>query len=199
MSLANKITLGRLVLAFLLFGLLAVLDVEGERGVTWLIVCMLLFITVVATDALDGYYARKYSQVSDFGRVADPAVDKIVVCGTLVFLTATEWARPILPPWIVVLMITREFTINGLRGFVESRGIRFGSDWGGKLKMIVQCVAIPAVFFFEIIEKLVPDVSLAVDASRWFAHGTVWLALILALYSGVEYITKATHILRSES
>jgi CDP-diacylglycerol--glycerol-3-phosphate 3-phosphatidyltransferase len=75
--------------------------------------------------ALDGYYARKLKQISDFGRIADPAVDKITVCGTLVFLAAAPWAREVLDPWMVAVILSREFVINGLRSFLESKGISF--------------------------------------------------------------------------
>ncbi len=199
MNLANQITVGRLILAAGLFCLLAVLDASGENAAVWLIIAMLLFIAVVATDALDGYYARKYQQVSDFGRIADPAVDKIVVCGTLIFLAAAEWARPVLAPWMVVVIVAREFAINGLRGFVESRGICFGADWPGKLKMITQCVAIPGVFFFKIIELLLPAIGWAKDGARWLAIILVWSALVLTVYSGVEYVFKAARVLRAQS
>ena len=198
MSVANKITLGRLVLAIFLFGLLVVLDVHAERGAAWLIVSMVLFIAVVASDALDGYYARKYHQVSDFGRVADPAVDKIVVCGTLILLTAAEWTRPVLAPWMVVLIVTREFVVNGLRGFVESRGIDFSASWPGKLKMIVQSAAISSIFLFKIIELLLPGNELAVDGTRTLTGVLIWAAIVLTVYSGIEYISKAARLLGTD-
>lgn len=197
MNLANRITLGRLLLAIGLFVLMANLEVEAEHGVLWLSLGMLLFITVVVTDALDGYYARKYHQVSDFGRVADPAVDKIVVSGTLIFLAAAPWARPVLQPWMVVAIVGREFTINGLRGFIESRGISFGAAGWGKFKMVLQSIAIPAVFFFKLIELAFPATAWAVDGSRWLAHATVWAALLATVYSGVEYCFKAARLLRT--
>jgi CDP-diacylglycerol--glycerol-3-phosphate 3-phosphatidyltransferase len=199
MSVANKITLGRLALALVLFGLMSVVDVRAERGALWLFVAMLLFIVSVVTDALDGYYARKYHQVSDFGRVADPAVDKIVVCGTLILLSAAEWTRPVLSPWMVVLIVTREFVINGLRGFVESRGIDFSASWPGKLKMIAQSTAIPVIFCFGIIGLSWPDWTLLLNGSKVLAIVLIWLAMVLTVYSGVEYISKAVRVLRTET
>ncbi len=197
MSLANRITVGRLLLSIVLFVLLAFLEVPSDRALMLLSVGMVLFITICVTDALDGYYARKYNEISDFGRVADPAVDKVTVSGTLIFLAAMEWARPVLAPWMVVVIVAREFTINGLRGYVESRGIRFGADWWGKFKMIMQSIAIPAVFFFKIVELGVPSLTWAVEASRWFAVGTVWAALLITVYSGAEYIHKASRLLKT--
>ena len=121
MSIANQITLGRLVASLVLFGVMMGIDISSPGASGWLLVAFFLFIAVVATDALDGYYARKYGQVSAFGRVADPAVDKIVVCGTLVFLVAAPWTRPVLAPWMVVLIVSREFVISALRGSVRMR------------------------------------------------------------------------------
>lgn len=197
MSLANRITVGRLVLSIGLFVLLANLHLPSDHALVELSIAMFLFITVCVTDALDGYYARKYNETSDFGRVADPAVDKVTVSGTLIFLAASEWARPVLAPWMVVVIVAREFTINGLRGYVESRGIRFGADWSGKLKMVAQSVAIPAVFFFKIIELGFPQVEWAVKGSLWLGISTVWIALLLTVYSGAEYIVKASRLLKT--
>lgn len=199
MSIANQITLGRLVASLVLFGVMMGIDISSPGASGWLLVAFFLFIAVVATDALDGYYARKYGQVSAFGRVADPAVDKIVVCGTLVFLVAAPWTRPVLAPWMVVLIVSREFVISALRGYVEAQGIDFGADASGKLKMILQCIAIPSVFFFKIIELLWPGVGWAVDGSRWFSVVLVWLALALTVYSGFEYVMKATRLLRARA
>jgi CDP-diacylglycerol--glycerol-3-phosphate 3-phosphatidyltransferase len=197
MNVANQITVGRLLLSIVLFVLLAIVEVPSRHAVPMLSAAMALFITVCVTDALDGYYARKLNQTSDFGRVADPAVDKVTICGTLIFLAAADWARPVLQPWMVVLIVAREFTINGLRGYVESRGIRFGADTFGKLKMIAQSIAIPAVFFFKIVELGLPQFHFAVDGSRWLAHVTVWLALVLTVYSGAEYVKKAARLLKT--
>jgi CDP-diacylglycerol---glycerol-3-phosphate 3-phosphatidyltransferase len=196
-NVANRITVGRLALSIVLFVLLVFLEVPGPRALPLLSIAMVLFITVCVTDALDGYYARKLNQISDFGRVADPAVDKVTVCGTLIFLAAADWARPALQPWMVVLIVAREFTINGLRGYVESRGIRFGADRAGKLKMIAQCIAVPAVFFFKIVELGLPSMEWAVSGTRWFAIATVWIALVLTVYSGAEYVRKAAHLLKA--
>lgn len=198
MNIANQITMARLVGSLVLFGVMMAIEVPSESAAFWLTVSFFLFIAVVATDALDGYYARKLGQVSAFGRVADPAVDKIVVCGTFVFLIAAPWTRPVIAPWMVVLIISREFVISALRGYVESQGIDFGADATGKLKMILQCAAIPSVFLFKIVELWWPGMEWAVDGSRWLSITLVWSALLLTVYSGVEYVMKAARLLKSE-
>jgi CDP-diacylglycerol--glycerol-3-phosphate 3-phosphatidyltransferase len=197
-TLANKITTGRLALAVVLFVLLDLLG-RGEPVPGWRLaaICCVLFIVVTATDALDGYYARKLGQVSDFGRIADPAVDKVIICGSFVFLSAVHWGREIVPPWIVVTILFREFIVTALRGYMELKGHEFGADPAGKLKMIIQCVAIPAVLVFRIVDDgwgaAHHDWS---RAFHWIAVGFVWAALVITVLSGASYVSKAAIHLR---
>ncbi len=198
MTLANKITTGRLLAAVVLFGLLDRLG-RGDPLPGWPLAtaCFALFIVVTATDALDGYYARKLGQVSDFGRVADPAADKVIVCGSFVFLSAVPWGREIVPPWIVVAILCREFIVTALRGYMERMGHAFGADPAGKVKMIVQCAAIPAVLLFRIVEDAAgdrkPDLALF---SWWFAVVLVWAALLITVWSGIGYVRRSAIHLR---
>lgn len=197
MTLANKITTGRLAAAVVLFVLLDLLGREPLPGWPLATLCCALFVLITATDALDGYYARKLGQVSDFGRVADPAADKVIVCGSFVFLSAIHWGREIVPPWIVVAILCREFIVTALRGYMERNGHEFGADPAGKVKMIVQCVAIPAVLGFRIVDdafgQRVPDAARAV---WWSAVVLVWAALLITVWSGIGYVRKAAIYLR---
>lgn len=193
MNLPNKITTARLLLAVVLFVLLDLLG-RGEPLPGWplTMACFFLVILITSTDALDGYYARKLGQVSDFGRIADPAVDKVIICGSFIFLSAIPWAREIVPPWIVVTIVAREFIVTALRGFMESRGIAFGADPAGKLKMIVQCVAIPAVLQTHMLRDLVGDnLPWLHPGTWWLAVISVWVTLVLTVISGVGYVRKA--------
>ncbi len=196
MTLPNRITLGRLVLALVLFVLLAIAESGGGRDVALLFGAFLLFIVVAATDALDGYYARKLHLTSDFGRMADPAVDKILVCGSLIFLAAAPWARPVIAPWMVVVIVAREFIVTGLRGYIESLGVRFPADWSGKLKMILQCIAVPGVLLFRLVERVFPEIGWAQDGMLWLVRVIVWITLALTIWSALDYVAKATRIVR---
>ena len=199
MTLANKITTARLLLAGVLFVLFDLLG-RGDPQQDWLLstVCFFLFILVTSTDALDGYYARKLGQVSDFGRILDPAADKVIICGSFVFLCAIDWGREFVPPWIVVTIVAREFVVTALRGFMESKGREFGADPAGKLKMIVQCIAVPAVLLTHIHEVLAGDEGSGLKTFlRWFALVAVWTTLVLTFYSGVRYIRKSWVHLRA--
>jgi len=197
-TLANKITTGRLGLAVVLFVLLDLLG-RGDPVPGWRLaaVCFVLFVIVTATDALDGYYARKLGEVSDFGRIADPAVDKVIICGSFVFLSAVHWGREIVPPWIVVTILFREFIVTALRGYMELKGHEFGADPAGKLKMIVQCVSIPAVLAYRIVDDgWGQDAPAATKFFHWLAVGLVWAALTITVFSGASYVRKASIHLR---
>ena len=94
----------------------------------------MLFIIAAGTDWLDGYYARKYSQVTTLGRILDPFADKVIICGTFIFLAADpimvreQWG---LRAWMVVVIVGRELLVTVLRSFIEDRGMRFlGQDVG---------------------------------------------------------------------
>lgn len=195
MTLANKITMGRLAASVGLFVLLAFTNSHDPKT-SMLLAGALLFIAVAATDALDGYFARKYGEVSEFGRIADPAVDKITVAGSLIFLCAMPWAWTVLKPWMVVVIVGREFLITGLRGFIEAKGIDFSADRSGKLKMIVQCCAIPGVFVQRIVLQEWPQQTMFVDGFRWLTIVLVWASIVLTVTSGAEYIRKAARQLR---
>jgi CDP-diacylglycerol--glycerol-3-phosphate 3-phosphatidyltransferase len=198
-TLANKITTGRLALAVVLFVLFDLLVREPLPGWPLAAACCALFILVTATDALDGYYARKLGQVSDFGRIADPAADKVIICGSFVFLSAVPWGRELVPPWIVVAVLCREFIVTALRGFMERKGHEFGADPAGKLKMVIQCMAVPAVLMVRVLDQAPIGGAAAreaVEAMRWAAVVLVWATLLITVWSGFGYIRKAAIHLR---
>lgn len=196
MNLPNSITLGRFALALVLFGYLIWTDTCAGPSPWPPVIAGGAFILVVVTDALDGYLARKLNQLSDFGRIADPVVDKVLVCGALIFLTSAEWARETLPVWVVVLVITREFMVSGLRGFIEAKGVAFPARWDGKIKMVLQCVVIPAIFAQRALDLGWPEQTTLVRLIDGVALGSVWLMFVVTLTSGARYVAAAARVLR---
>lgn len=190
-TIPNQITLARLGLALIFFGIL-VADNYGwlvESRQLALNVAFVLFILAAASDFLDGYLARKWNIVSTFGRIADPIVDKVFICGSFVLLAGTS---PLVDPWFAVLLLTREFVVSGLRGFMESTGIEFGADTGGKLKMIFQSITAPTV--------LCTEANLSdVDFFVWVSVFLLVVTAVLTVSSCIQYILKAMRLLRARS
>jgi CDP-diacylglycerol--glycerol-3-phosphate 3-phosphatidyltransferase len=200
-NLPNRITVGRLLLALIFFAFFRFASLADAPEWWKPAVAGGIFVLAVATDALDGYYARKLGLQTDFGRIADPVVDKIIVAGGLIFLTATSWAAEFVPVWMVVLIIAREFMVSGLRGFIEARGVAFPSRWDGKLKMILQCVAIPAVFLHRMVDLGWPAEKWKWIAKvvEWFSVITVWATFVLTMTSGFSYVREAARVLRRQN
>ena len=188
----NRITMMRFVGSFVLF---LILHVYGQRDPLaargFIQLAFWLFIVVAATDVLDGYLARRDNQVTAFGRIADPFVDKVLVIGTMVFLAVLDWSRPWFPAWIVVVILSREFLVTAIRGYIESQGMQFPADWFGKVKMILQCIAIGIVLGI-----------FAFEWSDWArtlltrtAHVFVWGTLLATIGSGSSYVMKTRRLL----
>src|ERR1043165_3765311 len=112
-NLPNQLTAARLVLSIVLFVLIGL----GEYWI-W---CIVVFAAAAVTDWLDGYLARKQGLSSALGRVFDPLVDKVLICGAYIFLLGTSYERTGLLPWMVTVVVARELIINGLRSYLESR------------------------------------------------------------------------------
>src|SRR5438876_6613740 len=136
-NLPNQLTATRLVLALVLFALIAW---ESWVG------CILVFAVAALTDWLDGYLARKQGLTSTLGRNLDPLVDKVLICGAYIFLLPFGLKDGWLLPWMVTVVVARELIITGLRSFMENLGAKFGADWLGKIKMVLQCAALFAIF-----------------------------------------------------
>lgn len=187
-NLPNIITLSRLLLALVLFGLMG-------PGVSWLgwpwLGCAAVFIVAAATDALDGYFARKYGQITVLGRILDPFVDKFIVCGAFVFLQSVPDSG--VSPWLTLLVLAREMFITSLRGFLEQRGQDFSAVFSGKLKMIVQCIAIGASLVA--LDPLASGSALG-PGLRMIRDISLWLAAAITLWSGVSYSLRALRLLR---
>lgn len=153
-----------------------------------------LFVVTGLSDILDGWLARRSNLVTAFGRIADPFVDKVLVMGTMVLLIELPWSAQYFPAWVVVVILSREFLVTAIRGYVERLGHDFPADWFGKVKMLTQCLAIGAV--------------LSLPAFRWgdpmegviegFGVFCVWATLATSVGSGASYVFKTARILKGE-
>jgi CDP-diacylglycerol--glycerol-3-phosphate 3-phosphatidyltransferase len=188
MNLPNQLTSLRLALSVVLFCFIAT---GNYMTGFW------LFLVAAGTDWLDGYFARKYGQVTTLGRILDPFADKVIVCGTFIFLAAIKEITDVrwgLQAWMVVVIVGRELLVTALRSFIEDRGSDFSAKMSGKLKMVLQCIAASACLFYLSYQP--PQAKHAADWCWWVMVLSVWSAVALTVYSGVVYVFVAVRLLR---
>lgn len=176
----NVLSLVRLVLSIAVF-VLVVRRVD--------VAATILFLIASTTDWVDGWYARRYGQVSRLGRIFDPLVDKVLICGTAILV-----ADPVGPivPWMAVVIVVRELVVTAIRAELEASGIDFSAGWSGKVKMVLQCAAIALVLAARAWPGWAPfAVPLAAPAS-W----TAWAAVLATAWSGLEYLWAARSLAR---
>ncbi len=193
LNLPNQLTSLRLILSVVLFCLIA-----GQYYLSGFV----LFLIAAGTDWLDGYFARKYGQVTTLGRILDPFADKVIVCGTFIFLVAIPAMAEVpygLRAWMVVVIVGRELLVTALRSFIEERGSDFSAKKSGKLKMVLQCVAASVALFYLSYATTTVEGGSSVGAPAWcywLLVVSVWSAVVLTVVSGVGYVVAAVKLLK---
>src|SRR6516225_3011116 len=180
LTIPNLLTLSRLPLAVILFACIAF-----ER---WL-AALLVFGVASITDWLDGLLARRLNQQSAIGRSLDPLVDKVLTGGAFIYLMQVK--DSLLLPWMVTVVVGRELLITGIRGIMEAQGVKFGADWLGKLKMVLQCavlVAMLAALWLQNAFSLGDD---GLKVLRYSQMGLIYAMLLATIASGVRYVVRA--------
>jgi CDP-diacylglycerol--glycerol-3-phosphate 3-phosphatidyltransferase len=189
MTAANKVTSVRFLLCIVYYVLLS--GASRQRDVGMLTSAFVLNQVIAWSDLLDGYLARKYKEVTHFGRIADPLVDKILVCGSFIFFLVLDPLPRIFTPWFVVVVLGREFLVSGIRGAMEAAGIPFPATFWGKAKTLVQNVTVGTGLGYA---AWFPE-------ARWTQNltlGLMWATLIATVMSGVTYVLSARKFLGSE-
>ena len=187
LNVPNQLTIARLVLSVVLFYCIAW---------EWYLASLVLFIIAAGTDWLDGYLARKLGQTTTLGRVLDPLADKVIICGTFIFLIAVPAMREVpwgLRAWMVVVVVARELMVTVLRSLIEGRGGNFSATMPGKLKMLLQCIAAGACLFYLSYTEAIAN------APTWcwvVLVVSVYTAVVSTVYSGVIYVFAAAKLLR---
>jgi CDP-diacylglycerol--glycerol-3-phosphate 3-phosphatidyltransferase len=175
----NQLTALRLLLSLVLFALIAF---------KFYLASTIVFVVAAGTDWLDGYWARKYGQVTNLGRILDPFVDKIIICGTFIFLVAVPSSG--VQAWMAVVIVGRELLVTALRSYLEGEGADFSASMSGKLKMVVQCAAAAIVLVALDYGDPRPE------GLAWAVLISVWAAVLLTVYSGAVYVQRAIALLR---
>jgi CDP-diacylglycerol--glycerol-3-phosphate 3-phosphatidyltransferase len=194
-NLPNQITIIRLLLSAILFTCLAMFSVEDRQ--TWLIDSAgVLFLVAALSDALDGYLARKHNQITSLGRILDPFVDKILVCGTYAFLAGNSFVNENgvnvtdVAVWMVVVILSRELLVSSLRSVTEAGGQSFGANIYGKAKMILQ--SITAIWILFSVGH--PDSFLGSSGFMTARLIVLYLTVAVTVLSMVSYVWSARHV-----
>ena len=196
MNLPNQITIARLILAVLFFILISRFDARDPDPAI-LNICLIMFIVACLTDWLDGYLARRTNQVTALGRVLDPFVDKVLVCGAFVFFAGAGFVDSAghnvtaVAPWMVVVIVGRELLVTGLRGFSEAQGRPFAADVLGKIKTITQMITASVIMLCVAHAPSGETRSLLAGASEVL----LWLTIVITSCSGLNYLYKARKVL----
>ena len=171
MTTANKITIFR----FILVPVLVVLMYLDQ--IYW---ALAVFIVASLSDTLDGYIARHYDQVSDFGKFMDPLADKVLVLSAMTMFV--EWHA--MPAWVLIIVLVRAFAVSGLRLVAVDNGRVIAAAWSGKIKTTVTMVGIILMM------------AIGIPRGVEWLNTTVWILIAATtLYSGAEYFIKNKDVL----
>ncbi|QAT17302.1 CDP-diacylglycerol--glycerol-3-phosphate 3-phosphatidyltransferase [Candidatus Velamenicoccus archaeovorus] len=191
MNLPNYLTLSRIVLTFVIMAFLF------AKNFAMTCAAFLLFLAACATDFLDGWVARKKGLISDFGKIMDPLADKVLVVG--LFLTFVQ--LQLMGAWVVVVIVVREFLITGMRIFALRRGVVLAAESAGKHKTVSQMGAIICILIFLILRESGSYFSFwneTFESSfRMGIHVMVGLAVFFTVYSGLVYLWRNRHLIRT--
>ena len=194
MNLANKLTLIRVILVpiFLVF--------IAYQGLPYgSVIATLIFIIASVTDQLDGYIARSRNQVTNFGKFMDPLADKLLVTAALISLVELQ----LVPAWAAIVIIAREFAVSGLRTIAASEGLVIAASWWGKIKTVIQIIAIVLLLLqVNIINS--PGIKELVAGSNFLRNFFIYvpdiflyLAVAITIISGVDYFRKNKNVINT--
>ncbi len=174
MNLPNKLTMFRVILIpfFIVFLLVPITPVDK-----W--IALGIFIVASLTDLLDGYIARKYNLVTNFGKFMDPLADKLLVCSALICLIELDR----IPSWMVIIIIAREFVISGFRLIASDNGVVIAASYWGKFKTTFQMIAVCL---------MIADI----EALAMVTLIVTWIAVILTVVSLVDYLIKNKDVMK---
>ena len=188
MNIANRLTIARIVMIplFLLMmcfpkDTLGMVNVfHSNLSISW-VLAMIIFTIASITDFLDGYLARKYHLITNFGTFADPLADKLLVMTAFITLVGAG----VIPMWIVAVIVCRELAVTGLRLLLVNDGEVLAAAWPGKVKTATQMLAIIFLLIDDFPVKGLP-----------FSIGTIllYVCLVATVYSGVDYFIKNKHV-----
>lgn len=165
MNLPNKLTIARII---------AVPFFIAAYYLEWHLVAFIIFVAASFTDMLDGKIARKYNLVTNFGKIMDPLADKVLVYSAFCLMVPDP-----VPGWMLIIILAREFLVAGVRTVAASEGIVIAAAMSGKIKTVLQMIAVCMLLIAPVID------------AAWFltlSKVVLWAALVMTVVSGVQYV-----------
>lgn len=195
MNLANKLTILRIFLVpiFLIF-----IAIKGVPYGTF--IATFIFIMASLTDKLDGYIARSRNQITRFGKFMDPLADKLLVTSALISLVELQ----VVPSWAAVIIIAREFAVSGLRTIAAAEGTVIAASKWGKLKTVIQIVAIVLLLIqvnigtSQYLTSIVINNDALTTFFKYIPKVMLYLAVIITIISGIDYFVKNKDVIDTE-
>lgn len=196
MNLPNKLTMGRLAMTGLFVLVMSIPDSyikENQLPDCRITVALIFFLMASISDFLDGYLARKFNLVTDFGKLMDPLVDKILTSAVFIVLTKED----MVPAWITITIIAREFLVTGLRLLASNQGALLSADSLGKWKTTSQIIT--ATYFLITVgedEKIInPLTSLQMPM---IGNVLLFICTTITVVSGLSYVKKNLNLIRTD-
>lgn len=187
MNLANKLTLLRMLLVPIFLIFIAINEIPYGT-----FIATFIFVIASVTDKLDGYIARSRNQITNFGKFMDPLADKLLVTAALISLVEFR----VVPSWAAVIIIAREFAVSGLRTIAASEGKVIAASWWGKIKTVIQIVAI-ILLLIEVnigqskyLFDLVTNSNFFMNFFDYVPRISLDIAVIITIVSGYDYFRK---------
>ena len=179
MNLPNKLTMARVIaVPFFIISYIK----------SWFIAATIIFILASITDMLDGKIARKRNLITNFGKIMDPLADKILVYSAFCLLVE---GGEFVPAWAFTIILAREFLVAGVRAVAASKGIVVAADMAGKIKTVLQMIAVPSLILCQGIYYYKISIPLSI-----FGQVMFYAALVMTIVSGINYTVKNIEVFR---
>lgn len=169
MTTASKITLIRVAMIPVF---LVTMYLSGGQAGLWMWISLGVFILASLTDYVDGYIARHYNQTTDFGKFLDPLADKLLTIAAMAMFC--EWG--VFPAWALMIVLTREFAVTGLRLIAVQKGNVIAAGWSGKVKTASTMIGLCFM--------------MGLPGINWLNWTVIGVIVVTTVYSGVEYFVK---------
>ena len=195
MNLANKLTVLRMLLVPIFLIFIVVKDIPYGT-----FIATFIFIIASITDKLDGYIARSRNQITNFGKFMDPLADKLLVTTALISLV--EFG--VVPSFAAIIIIAREFAVSGLRTLAAADGKVIAASWWGKIKTVIQIIAIILLLIevnisqSVVLNEFVANSKFLINFFKYIPNIALYAAVIITIISGYDYFIKNKKVISTK-